>query len=88
MLFMVVEHFRDMPAMRERFQRHGRMLPDGVLYQGSWIDKDASRCFQVMDAPNLDSLMLWVRRWDDLVDFEITEVVTSQEYWAANAQPR
>ena len=84
MLFMVVEHFKngDPGPVRERFVRDGRMLPEGVLYIGSWLDPDRARCFQVMEAKDRESLGEWTRRWEDLVDFEIVSVLTSQEYWA------
>lgn len=83
MLFMVVERFRDGDAKRvgERFARHGRMLPERVIYHASWVDPASARCFQVMEAEDLDALRAWTDRWADLVDFEIVPVVTSPEYW-------
>ena len=85
MLFMVIEHFKgaDPQPIGERFARSGRMLPEGVSYHASWIDRAEARCFQVMEAPNLELLNVWVSRWDDLMDFEIVPVVTSGEYWAS-----
>ncbi len=85
---MVIEHVKDMGAMAERFARQGRMLPDGVLYQCSWMDLAGSQCYQIMEAPTQDLLMSWVRCWDDIVDFEIVPVMTSQDYWAAKAQAK
>ncbi|PYX33501.1 MAG: hypothetical protein DMG80_06070 [Acidobacteria bacterium] len=77
MLFMV--------TIGQRFRREGRMLPEGVIYQTSWIDPPNARCFQVMEAPSPASLNEWIRRWNDLVDFEIIPVVGSAEYWATIA---
>ena len=84
MLFMVIERFKqgDAGAVGARFKASGRMLPDGVTYQASWMEANGSRCFQLMEAPDRDALDLWVRRWDDLVEFEITPVVTSADFWA------
>lgn len=84
MLFMVIERFKDgdPKPIGERFRRDGRMLPDGVVYQASWVDPAAARCFQIMEAPSLESLNEWVQRWNDLVDLEIVPVLTSAEYWA------
>jgi len=82
MLFMVIEDFRDPKAIQTRFQERGRMLPDGVTYISSWIDPARARCFQVMDAPNVDALKPWTARWADLVDFEIVSVLESAEYWS------
>ena len=82
---MVIERFRngDPQPVGERFREKGRMLPEGVLYQASWVDPATAECYQVMEAPNLESLSEWTRRWDDLVDFDIVPVLTSAEYWAA-----
>ena len=84
MLFMVIEEFHDgdLAAVAVRFDQHGRMLPDGVRYEASWLEPDGSRCFQVMEAPNRAALDVWIARWSDLVEFEIVPVVTSQEFWA------
>jgi hypothetical protein len=86
MLFMVIEDFKhgDPNPIRERFVRDGRMLPDGVTYHASWVDPANSRCFQVMEAKDLDAIQLWADRWADLVDFKIVPVLSSQEFWARN----
>ena len=84
MLFMVIERFKqgDPKPVGDRFKVCGRMLPAGVTYQASWMDEDGSRCFQIMEAPSLAALNVWVGRWDDLVDFEIVPVLTSADFWA------
>jgi hypothetical protein len=84
MLFMVIERFKggNPKPIGERFRRDGRMLPEGVVYQASWVDAAAARCFQIMEAPSFASLDEWVQRWDDLVDFEVVPVLASAEYWA------
>jgi len=86
MLFMVIERFKHGETIRigERFRRDGRLLPEGVLYHASWVDSVGARCFQVMEAPDKGALDLWVRRWDDLIDFEIVPVLTSSDFWAKN----
>jgi hypothetical protein len=86
MLFMVIERPRNIELMGERYKQHGRMLPGDVVYRESWLVSDGSVCYQIMEAPNHEALMVWVRRWDDVVDFEIVPVLTSQEYWATRAQ--
>lgn len=84
MLFMVIERFKDgnPKAVGERFQRSGRMLPGDVTYHASWVDSAGTRCFQVMEAPQLESLNVWISHWEDLVDFEVVPVLTSSEFWA------
>ncbi len=86
MLFMVIEHFKDVPAVGERFERRGRMLPDGVVYHASWVEPGGARCFQVMEADSAAALEPWIASWKDLADFEIVPVLTSQQFWTAQAK--
>ncbi len=87
MLFMVIEPFKDGDGklVGERFKRHGRMLPEGVTYDASWVDSAGGRCFQLMEAPSMDLITTWANRWDDLIDFEIVPVLTSAEFWSSKA---
>ena len=82
MLFMVIERFKDARAIGERFERMGRMLPDGVVYHASWVEPSGARCFQIMEAPHPELLDARVRHWSDLIDFEIVPVVTSADFWS------
>lgn len=84
MLFMVIERFKNGHAkpIGERFKRHGRMLPEGVTYHASWVDSAGSRCFQIMEARDEQSLLAWIGRWEDLIDFEIIPVLSSQDFWS------
>ena len=84
MLFMIVERFKngDVLSVRERFKSHGRMLPEGVVYRESWVDPEGLRCFQVMEASHPELLNAWIERWNDLVDFELIPVVSSDEFWS------
>jgi hypothetical protein len=82
MLFMVIEHFADTAPIGERFRAKGRMLPEGVTYQASWVDSDRNRCFQIMEAPDEESLQPWLAAWNDLVKFEVVHVTTSAEFWS------
>jgi Protein of unknown function (DUF3303) len=88
MLFMVIENFKngDPHSVGERFRRKGRMLPDGVVYHGSWVDASGLRCFQVMEAPDQESLNSWSRHWNDLIDFQVIPVMTSSDYWTTLRQ--
>ncbi len=84
MLFMVIENFRngDAVAVGKRFKQSGRMLPEGVDYQASWVDSGGMRCFQIMEARDSELLKTWTSRWDDLTDFEIVPVESSADFWA------
>jgi len=81
---MIIERFKDGTpvAVGERYKKKGRMLPEGVSYVSSWMDATGAACFQLMDAPNAESLSTWTARWEDLVDFEIVPVMPSTEFWS------
>ncbi len=81
MRYMVIETFKPgaKPAVYERFAEKGRMLPGGLAYINSWIEKDGARCFQVMETEEPSLLRVWAENWNDLVDFEFVEVATSAE---------
>ena len=74
--FMVIESFR--PGCRdkvyERFHQKGRMLPAGLVYLNSWLEKDGERCFQLMETDNPPLFDLWLKNWNDLVAMEIVEL--------------
>lgn len=81
MLFMVIEHYGPGKAVEvyRRFRDRGRMAPDGVRYIASWVDLEFRRCFQVMEAGSEAMLREWAGNWDDLVEFEIVPVRTSEQ---------
>ena len=87
MLFMVIEHFKPgkAPDVYRRFRERGRMAPADVKYVSSWVDLEFRRCFQIMEADNDARLREWTRHWDDLTEFELIPVRTSQEAAAAIA---
>jgi hypothetical protein len=84
-LYMVIETFRDGDArpVYRRARERGRLMPDGLVYRGSWVTADLRRCFQVMECGDPALLEQWMTNWRDLVDFEIVPVVTSEEAAAA-----
>ena len=74
--YMVIEHFA--PGVKdkvyERFREQGRMLPEGLSYIDSWLEKDGDRCFQLMEANDRSLFDRWTDSWKDLVTFEIIEL--------------
>ena len=87
MLFMIIEHFEDgdpAPVYR-RFAEQGRMAPPGLEYRGSWVTDDLTRCYQVMECADRALLEEWMQAWDDLVRFEVIEVMSSADAVAAVA---
>lgn len=74
--FMVIETFR--PGCKDkifaRLQAKGRMLPDGLIYTNSWLEKDGDRCFQLMESDDPSLFEEWFVHWTDLTDFEVVEL--------------
>ena len=81
MLYMVIENFKGRSASRiyQRFDKHGRMTPEGLKYINSWVDAEVTRCFQLMECEDAKILEEWTEKWSDLVDFEIVPLVSSEE---------
>lgn len=73
---MVIETF--LPGCKakvyERFHSEGRMLPEGLTYLNSWLEKGGDRCFQLMETDNFSLFQAWMDKWKDLVRFEIVEL--------------
>ena len=74
--YMVIETFFEncIEKVYERFHDKGRMLPDGLHYLDSWLTKDRSRCFQLMETKRFELFQEWTKNWDDLIQFEILEI--------------
>ena len=54
-------------------------MPEGLTYVASWITDDLARCYQIMETADRVLLQQWMERWSDLMEFEVTEVLTSAE---------
>jgi len=80
-LYMIVEHFHngDAVPIYRRFRERGRLAPDGLTYISSWVTEKMSTCYQIMETSDPKLLDEWMRNWDDLVEFEVHPVITSQE---------
>jgi hypothetical protein len=73
---MVIEHFAPgaKAQIYQRFHQKGRMLPDGLIYIDSWLEKEGDRCFQLMETENYALFEQWIENWKDLGRFEIIEL--------------
>ncbi len=81
MLYMIIEHFKNqdpVPVYR-RFRDRGRLAPEGLRYVSSWVDEKLARCFQLMETEDPKYLEEWITNWNDLVEFEVYPVMSSQE---------
>ncbi len=73
---MVIETF--FPGCKEkvyeRFHAKGRMLPQGLVYLDSWLEKDGDRCFQLMETADFSLFRAWLEKWKDLLSVEVIEI--------------
>jgi len=74
--YMVIENFA--PGRKEelykRFHEKGRMLPNGLAYLNSWLEKGGDRCFQLMETNDLSLFAVWFENWKDLGTIEVIEI--------------
>jgi hypothetical protein len=73
---MVVETFAPgrKAAVYGRFREKGRMLPDGLFYIDSWLEKDGDTCYQLMETDSPQLFDKWIEQWKDLVSFKVIEL--------------
>ena len=78
---MIIERFKKdkVRKLYERFDKQGRLLPEGVVYLDSWIDENVDICFQLMESESVVMIYEWVNKWNDLADFEIVPIISSAE---------
>jgi hypothetical protein len=79
MHYLVIERFKDAPAIYQRLSEKGRMMPEGLTYVSSWIDQNLKTCWQVMETDDFVLLERWIDNWKDLMEFEIIPVRTPAE---------
>lgn len=79
MIYMVVERFKDAPAIYRRLREKGRLMPEGLEYISSWIDVNLKTCWQLMRTEDESLFKVWTENWKDLMEFEIIPVRTSSE---------
>jgi hypothetical protein len=78
---MIIERFKDqdpIPVYR-RFRDRGRLAPEGLQYISSWVDDKLETCFQIMETVDRKLLEEWISNWNDIVEFEVYPVITSNE---------
>jgi len=74
--YMVIETFRPgcKEKIYERFYAKGRMMPAGLEYVNSWLEKDGDRCFQLMQTDDPSLFRIWLANWEDLMTAEVVEL--------------
>jgi hypothetical protein len=74
--YMVVERFKAgcLDAVYDRFGLKGRMLPEGLYYLNSWVNRGKGICYQLMETNDPALFDRWTDQWKDLVEFEIVSI--------------
>ena len=74
--YIVVERFKDgsIEAIYDRMASNGRMLPEGLYYLNSWVNREKHVCFQLMETETPELFDDWFSFWSELVDFELFPV--------------
>ena len=49
-----------------------------AMFPVGWT-RNIHTCFQLMEASTFDLMQEWVSRWNDIVDFDVHPVVSSDE---------
>lgn len=79
--YMVIERFKPgcVEAIYERLSRKGRMLPPGLHFVSSWVNKELGICYQLMKTDDVQLFSVWTQRWKDLIEFDIVPVDRSSQ---------
>ncbi len=80
-LYLIIETFKPgkVRAVYQRVEDRGRLMPEGLEYFDSWITSDLTKCYQIVRCEDRALIDEWIGRWDDLVEFEVVEVLGSDE---------
>nr|WP_315193770.1 DUF3303 family protein [uncultured Flavobacterium sp.] len=74
--YMVVEKFKldCFEKNNELWNRKGRMLPEGLYYLNSWVNREQNICFQLMETNKPELFDLWINNWKEYTDFEVIPI--------------
>jgi hypothetical protein len=78
---MIIERFKnqDPGPVYRRFRDRGRLAPEGLRYVSSWVNEKLDSCFQLMEAEDGKLVDEWIGHWNDLVEFEVYPVISSEK---------
>ena len=74
--YMMVERYKPgcFDKIYERFNVSGRMLPHGLNYLNSWVNRERNICYQLIETGDPALFDPWTEKWSDLVEFEIVPI--------------
>lgn len=69
-------------AVHRRFKETGAPPPAGVTMAGRWHSADGNRGFLVAESDSAEAVTRWLQEWTDLVSFDLSVVLTDEEFAA------
>lgn len=74
--YMCVEYFKEgcVDEIYRRLEQKGRMLPKGLIFINSWVNRSENICFQLMQTDDPQLFNVWMKKWNDLVTFRLYQV--------------
>ena len=75
-LYMVVEHYKDAEAVYRRLWERGRIGPKGLEFVSAWFEENLERGYRLIKTHDRRLLDEWMANWKDLVDLEVSAVIT------------
>lgn len=68
--------------VHERFKQTGAPPPEGVTMVGRWHAAEGNRGWLIAETDDADGIARWLQEWTDLVSFEVTPVLTDEQFRA------
>jgi len=82
MLFHITYDFtpQERDDAQRRFKDTGAPPPEGVIMHGRWHSAAGHLGFLIAESSDAVAIGKWMQSWTDLLSFEITPVLTDEEF--------
>ena len=68
--------------VHERFKQTGAPPPKGVTMVGRWHSAEGNRGWLIAETDDPAAVARWLQEWSDLISFEVTPVLTDEQFLA------
>ena len=68
--------------VHDRFKQTGAPPPGEVTMVGRWHAAEGNRGWLICEANDTAPIARWLQEWTDLISFEVTPVLTDEEFLA------
>ncbi len=66
--------------VHDRFKQTGGPPPEGVEMVGRWHSAEGNRGWLICESDGADGIARWLQEWSDLISFEVTPVLTDDQF--------